>query len=127
MSIDKESLEYLNYNFEQELAKRKEILDKEVEQELAKKQFVGTPEMQAEARTAEEARIREEKQEWYNQQAQALEATMYEDFGGSREAARSLQQEEDTSQEYEPELLDYLDAEEEQNDIGWDSGEGYEP
>lgn len=90
----------LDSSYSKELESKEFELKKDVQEELSKKRFVGTPDMQQEAREAELHRLNNIAQEKLMEFETKLEPTFWQEFGGSRDAALKLLDQEKANPEF---------------------------
>lgn len=82
-----ENFNLLDKNLQNELEIEQGRLEQENKQALSEKRFVGTNEVQEQAREAETFRLQQEMEQRLEEHRKKLELRIFENHGGSREAA----------------------------------------
>ena len=95
-----EIFKHLDEEFDKEVATKEAELNKRVQEELSQKKFVGTPEMQQEARETELHRLNNIAQKELMEFETNLEPVYWAEMGGSRDAALKLLEQEKTNPEF---------------------------
>ncbi len=86
MSISREALKDLDLAYQEELRKIREVEEKRSRKELFNKQFVKTPTLDKDQKGEQERLIKEQERR-IQEQTKIIESSMFQDWGGSRQAA----------------------------------------
>lgn len=101
MDLDRHHFDNMRTAYNEALEKLKAESKVKMNEEFQSKKFVGTPEMQAQAREAEKKRLESIYEKKYIEDAKSFEGKYWEECGGSQQAAFN------SMMEHEKEIASY--------------------